>query len=215
MKNQARHPRVRKKVVLIVVSSVLGALLLAFGIWNLLWFRYIDNVFTPIISDERLVNPALSYPMMFKHNFTYYTYYDEESGYRVDVVVPPYLRFYVRDGVSHIIDDLYISIPLPAYIQPGDLTGSFGVRHTGAVGRINQSFVLTLSEFYDINDPTAIIGFGSLALAVDRNGKPQERSPDVDEAYYEKWLEIYHRHYDKIMDMISYFWEFFGEDIIR
>jgi len=187
-----------------VISA--AALMLAFGIYNIIWFHYINSAYTPFIDSGQWaveairVQGAIDYSATENRTWIVYLYRSDDDRFEIQVNRPSYLRF---GGQVNIVNISNASSP-----ELGEIFGHFEVSFSGKIGRIQQVFSLNLHEWSTVFSPP-------LNAHVDRYGQPLGRSPDNSEEFYEKWLSLYERYYDEAMEMIAYFTAFFGEDVFR
>jgi len=174
--------RLRSKKAKIIVCAIAAALILTFGIINLLWFRYIDHVFTPFLQNEKLTSFSIK-----ENRWTLYQYNDLDNGYVIQLIKPPYLKY----GGS-------ISIRSMAEPVTDFTLSDFTITHTSYMGRIQQGYELGLGGMW----------FGR-SHTVDRFGHQLAQHPEDYGEYYERWLLMFEEHYNEIMAMISYFYDFF------
>jgi len=167
------------------ILLLLVVLVVIFVIYNILWFRYVDRAFSPFLENDKLEQVNTKGP-----HGRHYEYRDIENGYIVQIGIQPYLRF---GGTISVMTTSQ---------SANNFNGDFIVFHSSI--RLQQLLVLGLGE-----NPY------SLGSAVDRNGQPLGRHPDDSKEFYQEWLLLYDRFYDDAMELIDYFKEFFGEDVLH
>ena len=177
-----------------ILATVILLVLISASVFlvnHLIWQRYIDKAFSPFLANDKIE---------FSHEsngWTHYDYADYENGYYVQIGVPPYLHYGGSISVSMQFKEQ----------EPGSFRGHLMVFHSSI--RIQQKIVLSLGEQ---TGTSSHYRFGS---AVDRYGKPLGRNPRDSEAFYSQWLALYDEYYDEAMEVIEYFKEFFGEDVLH
>jgi hypothetical protein len=186
MTTESRWSKRRKITILFVLPVLLFVLI--FGVYNIIWFRYVDRAFSPFLENEKLEQVFIC-----GAGGKYYEYRDSENGYIVQIGIQPYLRFGGTISVSTTSQRL------------NNFNGEFIVFHSSI--RIQQLLVLGLGE----NLPNHSYSMGS---AVDRNGQPLGRHPNDSEEFYQEWLLLYERFNEDVMELIDYFKVFFGEVIL-
>jgi len=177
-------------------------LLLIFGMYNLIWFRYISIAYTPFIENGTWITAGLKVEGGLDSNIVenrvwiIYEHWSEENDYIIGIGRPSYLRF---GGV--------INVTLFADPEPDVFYASFDITHKGRIFNIQQEFKLTIGE----------LGMhrSLFSLTVDRYGEPPGRQPGDSEEYYEMWLSLHEKHYGEIMAMLAYFNDFFGDGVFR
>jgi len=169
----------------LLILLLLVLIVVIFVVYNILWFRYVDRAFSPFLENDKLEQVSSKGP-----RGRHYEYIDTENGYRVQIGIQPYLRFGGTISVSTISRSV------------NNFDGTFIVFHSSI--RLQQVLVLGLDE-----------NSYNLGSAVDRSGQPLGRHPDDSEEFYQEWLLLYDRFYDEAMELIDYFKEFFGEEVLR
>jgi transcriptional regulator with XRE-family HTH domain len=190
--------RVVKKVLIISVA----VLVFVFAVYNIVWFLYINNSYKPFI-DRGVWTVAgvraqgiLDYSSDRNREWIVYEYYDGENGYSIRIIRPLYLNF------GGVINIYAIQVP-----ELGDIFVEFEISFDIGINGIQQIYTIKLHEWTEnFQHP--------LFSAVDRNGQPLERNPNDSEEYYEYWLLLYERKSDEIIEMIKYFKDFFGEELL-
>jgi transcriptional regulator with XRE-family HTH domain len=201
----------KSKSAKITAIALIAALIIAFGIYNLIWFRYTEIAYAPFLRNEKLssftseVNSRL---------ITVYYYDDEEIHYSFGIIKPRYLQFEGKINVIVLITDY-----LP---EPGNFRGGLHIIHTGKVN-IEQFLVLDVGEWALSPEPSRTLG-----ATIDKYGNPigwHPRVKDIDPSFmrypvdsdllYDFWLSLFEKHHDEAMALLEYAKEFFGEDAFR
>lgn len=190
--------RVKPNSIKLVIILFATLLIIVFGIYNIIWFKYIGNTFTPLTSNRTWTVEALKYRDSLdssdnERTWIGYEHRNNENNFSVRVVKPPYLRF----GGE-------VSVKTTALPDEFGFFAEFRISYAGKTGGMPRVYTLDLHDWNDAFRPP-------LSFSVDKNGQLLERSPDVSIEYYEKWLSIYETNYDEIMKMIEYFKTFFKE----
>jgi transcriptional regulator with XRE-family HTH domain len=173
----------RTKRAKVIACTVAAALVLTFGVINILWFRYIDHTFSPYLQNEKLASNFIR-----ENGWTIYQYNDFDNGYVIQLRKPPYLKL----GGS-------ISIHAMAESVTGFSLSDFTVAYKSCMGRIQQRHELGLGAMWH-----------GRSHAIDRYGFPLPQNPVNSGEAYERWLSMYAEHFDEIMTMIAYFNDFFA-----
>ena len=179
--------------IIIAVILVLLISVSVFLVNHFLWHRYIDKAFSPFLENDRIefnyVNES--------NGWTHYDYSDYENGYYVQIGVPPYLTYGGSISVSMQFKEQ----------EAGSFRGHLMLFHSSY--RLQQKLVLNLGE------QTGSSSHYRMGSAVDKYGKPLGRNPADSEEFYRQWLILYDKYYDDAMEVINYFKDFFGEDLLR
>jgi len=181
------------KLELIIITVILLIIIFSsvYLLNDFLWNRYIDKAFSPFLANDKI---EFAYE---SDGWTHYNYSDYENGYFVQVGIPPYLHYGGMVSVSMQFKDY----------ETGIFRGHIMVFHSNF--RINQKIVLSLGE------QTAAHSSYRMGSAVDRYGKPLGRNPADSEDFYRQWLALYDKYYDEAMEVLRYFKDFFGEDVLQ
>jgi len=194
---KAKTRKISIKRIAIIIAA---ALLLAFGIYNIVWFNYISIAFTPFVENGSWTIEALRTQGMIdsqdseNRTWVVYLHRDDDERYEIQVIRPSYLRFGGAIKVMTIVEPV-----------PGEIFSELKVTYTGKTDRIHPVYTLSLHEWSTGFRP-------ALNSTVDRYGQPLDRDFNISVEYYEKWLSLYERNYSEIMEMITYFNDFFGKD---
>ncbi|MCL2821199.1 MAG: hypothetical protein FWD38_10340 [Oscillospiraceae bacterium] len=179
------------EVILIIVFLLLFIFASGFAINHFMWHRYIDKAFSPFLANEKIEFDYES------DGWTHYNYSDYENGYFIQIGVPPYLKY-----GGTIMLSMQFKEP-----EPGSFRGNLMLFHSSI--RIHQKLVLNLGE------QTGAGSHYTLGSAIDRYGKPLGRNPRDSEQFYSQWLTLYDKHYTDAMTILTYFKNFFGEDLLQ
>jgi len=197
-KAKARKTKIKR--IAVIIAAVL---LLAFGIYNIIWFNYISNTFTPLIENRNWTIERLREHRMIDHSDSeiitgiVYLHRDNDERYDIQLIKPSYLRFGGAVKIMTIIEPV-----------SGEIFSEFMVTYTGKISRIQPVYTLNLHEWGTELRPALISN-------VNRYGQPLDRDFNISAEHYEKWLSLYEKNYNETMEMITYFNDFFGEGVFR
>ena len=188
------------KLMILSAVIVLGAVI--FGVYNLMWFRYVRTSFDPFSTTLDAMDMEKETWDEIPNVCTYRAVGDTEYNYTYTVGRPAYLKFKGHvsvltpsevdfvDGKKVFISECQLSIRY----WPQDASYLLGIAD------------LTVSDGIHIH---------SLGSAVDKNGRPLGRNPNDSEDFYQSWLELYEKFNEPIMEMFDSIKELFGEDAFK
>jgi len=184
-----------------IMICLLIIVVIGFGIYNLMWYRYIKASFDPFLKNERLINvPEQEYDRT-DNGWEIYTYRDYHgSGYTYGISIPAYLEF---GG--------HIDILTPTDVDTIDGKRVFVSEHQIRLRVFPRNWQYVLN----IADLTVLDGLGDtirgLGSATDKNGNPLGRHPDDSEEFYQEWLALHEKFNEPIMEMFRTVNELFGD----
>jgi transcriptional regulator with XRE-family HTH domain len=198
----------KTKTARIIAVVMLAAFLLGFGVYNLLWFRYMDIAYSPFFRNEKLTSFTIEWD---GRKFTVFEFFDEETNYYIEIVKPRYLQF---KGI--IIASISTANFIP---EPDSFKGNIHIVHTGKL-RVQQILVLDVGEWLGYPDFSRTYG-----ATIDKHGNPVGWHPpgdDIDLSFlrypvdsdflYNIWLSLFNKHYIDAIALLEYTKEFFGAD---
>lgn len=191
-----------------IVIAILALLLAAFGIYNIVWFRYVRqfDVFVnneklqairnkPTTAPEFLVRDGVEIPYSYSRYYyeeledgwVLYSFkdkdYNETDGYIYSIAVPPYLITKGNIQAMRATDDFIISV---------------------VISPVKWEYFLMIGE--PINNVT-----DSYTSIVDKNGQPLGRHSSDTEESYQKWLALYEKYNPQITEMFATVNDMFGD----
>jgi hypothetical protein len=162
-----------------------------FGIYNFVWFYYVDYVFSPFLQNEKLTEFEVKENGWTLNEFRDV---DGQTGRVVRVLRPRYLHF---DGG--------ISVTVFSTNDEESFLSTLIIHHVGNVFSMSQEYELLLGTG-EVNDGHP------LGFTVDKHGTPVGRSPEQPETHYETWLLMHEILNDEIMGLMDYAKDFFGNE---
>lgn len=189
-----------------ILAAAILLLAVAFGIVNLLWFRYIRVTFDPLLKNERLTQIPTQEHHHIDDGWTTHMYRDlYGSGLTFTVAVPAYLEF--GGNISALTQtDIKRDGNQLVYISECKINLRISPK--------NWTYVLNISDLSVLNGnsaPERIIG-----MAVDKDGKPLGHPRnDTESELYQEWLAMYNKFNGPIMEFFQKVKEIYGEEVFR
>jgi len=193
-----------------LASAVLLLAVIIIAISSLLWLRYVNNTFTPLINaldatemtrnyweGQNRIFPTISYSRVRNAN--------DVTQYSITVSRPRFLR---REGNISFLSFYTIGEADGEII----LTPDYRLDITYLPGERN--IVLFLADLTTaVNMETRTLRIHEIAGSIDRNGNPLPMHPQANPAYHQQWLGLYERAYASIMAMLAHIKDMFGDTI--
>ncbi|MCL2627709.1 MAG: helix-turn-helix domain-containing protein [Oscillospiraceae bacterium] len=162
--------------------GVAALIVLAFGIYNAIWFYYMHHAFSPFLDTPKAPDGFVN-----ENGWTGAFFAAPDSDYLIQVNQPPYLVFNGDVGAG-VVMYRYPSLEeysIRLFITPKLTLG--GVEHV-----------------YELELRKTGVSTRLFRLPVDEYFQPLERGHGVSEIVYDTWLELYNALYDEIMVMAEH-----------
>ena len=188
------------KLMILSAVIVLGAVI--FGVYNLMWFRYVRTSFDPFTTTLDALGVEKDIVDGQPNMCIYPSSKEKGSHYSYTVAKPSYLKFEgnfsaLTPSVVDFVDGKQI------FISECQLSLRYWPQ--------DASYLLSIADL-TVSDGMYI---NSHSKYVDRNGQPLGPHPKESEGSYESWLELYEKFNEPIMEMFDSIKELFGEDAFK